>query len=79
MRPGGDQKIDYEYILNGTYSIFAFIEPLGGTHHASVHEQLKIHNCIKYKHYKSSKKHKFFTSYNHALNALTCIYWMIRI
>ena len=38
MRPGDDQKIDSEYIRNGTCSIFAFVEPLGGTHHVSVHE-----------------------------------------
>lgn len=56
MRPGGDQKIDSEYIRNGTCSIFAFIEPLGGTHHVSVHEQLKNYSCTKYKQYKSSKK-----------------------
>lgn len=38
MRPGDNQKIDSEYIRNGTCSIFAFIEPLGGRHHTSVHE-----------------------------------------
>lgn len=38
MRPGDDQKIDSEYVRNGTCSIFAFVEPLGGTHHVSVHE-----------------------------------------
>ena len=38
MRPGDDQKIDSEYIRNGTCSIFAFVEPLGGTHHVSVRE-----------------------------------------
>lgn len=38
MRPGDDQKIDSEYIRNGTCSIFAFIEPLGGKHHVSVRE-----------------------------------------
>ena len=38
MRPGEDQKIDSEYVRNGTCSIFAFVEPLGGTHHVSVHE-----------------------------------------
>ncbi len=38
MRPGDDQKIDSEYVRNGTCSIFAFIEPLGGKHHASVRE-----------------------------------------
>ena len=30
MRPGNDQKVDSEYVRNGTCSIFAFVEPLGG-------------------------------------------------
>ena len=38
MRPGDNKKIDSEYIRNGTCSIFAFIEPLGGKHHVSVRE-----------------------------------------
>lgn len=38
IRPGDDQKIDSEYKRNGTCSIFAFVEPLGGKHHVSVHE-----------------------------------------
>ena len=38
MRPGDDRKTDSEYKRNGTCSIFAFVEPLGGKHHASVHE-----------------------------------------
>ena len=38
MRPGDAQKIDSEYVRNGTCSIFAFIEPLGGKHHVSVRE-----------------------------------------
>lgn len=38
MRPGDHQKIDFEYVRNGTCSIFAFIEPLGGKHHVSVRE-----------------------------------------
>lgn len=38
MRPGDDHKIDSEYKRNGTCSIFAFVEPLGGRHHVSVHE-----------------------------------------
>ena len=38
MRPGDNRKIDSEYIHNGTCSIFAFIEPLGGRHHVSVKE-----------------------------------------
>lgn len=38
MRPGSDQKTDTEYIRNGTCSIFAFVEPLGGRRHVSVRE-----------------------------------------
>ena len=38
MRPGDNQKIDSEYVRNGTCSIFAFVEPLGGRHHVSVRE-----------------------------------------
>lgn len=38
MRPGKEQKIDTEYVRNGTCSIFAFIELLGGKHHVSVRE-----------------------------------------
>ena len=38
MRPGDDQKVDSEYTRNGTCSIFAFVEPLGGKHHVSVRE-----------------------------------------
>lgn len=34
-RCGDTEKIDYEYVRNGACSIFAFIEPLGGRHHAS--------------------------------------------
>lgn len=30
MRPGDIQKTDSEYVRNGTCSIFAFEEPLGG-------------------------------------------------
>ena len=36
MRPGDDKNVDSEYTRNGTCSIFAFIEPLGGMHHVSV-------------------------------------------
>ena len=36
MKPGSDRKTDSEYVRNGTVSIFAFVEPLGGTHHVSV-------------------------------------------
>lgn len=38
MRSGDTKKIDSEYVRNGTCSIFAFIEPLGGKHHVSVRE-----------------------------------------
>ena len=38
MIPGSDRKTDSEYIRNGTVSIFAFVESLGGTHHISVRE-----------------------------------------
>lgn len=38
MRPGDNKKVDSEYVRNGTCSIFAFIEPLGGRHHVSVRE-----------------------------------------
>ena len=38
MRPGDIQKVDSEYVRNGTCSIFASVEPLGGRHHTSVHE-----------------------------------------
>ena len=38
MRPGDIQKVDSEYVRNGTCSIFAFVEPLGGRHHTTVHE-----------------------------------------
>ena len=33
VRPGDNQKTDSEYKRNGTCSIFAFVEPLGGRHH----------------------------------------------
>ena len=38
MRPGDTQKIDSEYVRNGTVSIFVFVEPLGGKRHVSVRE-----------------------------------------
>ena len=38
MRPGNTQKIDSEYVRNGTCSIFVFVEPLGGIRHVSVRE-----------------------------------------
>jgi len=39
MRPGDEQKIDSEYTRHGTCSIFAFVEPLKGRHHVSLHKQ----------------------------------------
>lgn len=38
MKPGSDKKLDSEYVRNGTCSIFAMIEPLGGWHRVSVRE-----------------------------------------
>ena len=38
MRPGDNKKVDSEYVRNGTCSIFAFVEALGGRHHVSVRE-----------------------------------------
>jgi hypothetical protein len=38
MRPGDDLKTDAEYVREGTCSIFAFTEPLGGIRHVSVRE-----------------------------------------
>lgn len=38
MTPGSDKKLDSEYVRNGTCSIFAMIEPLGGWHRVSVRE-----------------------------------------
>lgn len=38
MIPGHDRIEDSEYVRNGTCSIFAFVEPLGGWHHQSVRE-----------------------------------------
>ena len=37
-RPGDTEKIDSEYVRNGTCSIFVFVEPLGGVRHVSVRE-----------------------------------------
>jgi len=39
MRPGDCKKVDAEYQRNGTCSIFAMVEPLGGRHHVSVRER----------------------------------------
>lgn len=38
MRPGDNKKVDSEYVRNGTCSIFAFIEPLGGRHRVCAEE-----------------------------------------
>lgn len=38
MIPGSDRKTDSEYVRNGTVSIFAFVELLGGVPHVSVRE-----------------------------------------
>lgn len=38
MRPGDSQKIDSEYVRNGTCSIFVFTAPLEGIRHVSVLE-----------------------------------------
>ena len=42
MRPGDNKKIDSEYVRNGTCSIFAFIEPHSGRHHASAVPQMPL-------------------------------------
>ncbi len=39
MRKGSNQKIDSEYVREGTCSIFVFTEPLGGVRHLSVRAQ----------------------------------------
>ena len=36
MRSGSNRKVDSEYVREGTCSIFAFVEPLGGRHHVDV-------------------------------------------
>lgn len=36
MRKGSNQKIDSEYVREGTRSIFVFTEPLGGVRHVNV-------------------------------------------
>jgi hypothetical protein len=38
LRPGDNLKTDSEYVREGTCSIFAFTEPLGGIRHVSVRE-----------------------------------------
>ena len=38
-RKGSDQKIDSEYVREGTCSIFIFTEPLGGVRHVNVRKQ----------------------------------------
>lgn len=39
MRKGSNQKIDSEYVREGTCSIFIFTEPLGGVRHLDVQNQ----------------------------------------
>ena len=39
MRIGSNQKIDSEYVREGTCSIFVFTEPLGGVRHLNVRNQ----------------------------------------
>lgn len=39
MRKGSDQKIDSEYVREGTCSIFIFTEPLGGVRHVDARKQ----------------------------------------
>ena len=39
MRKGSDQKIDSEYVREGTCSIFIFTESLGGVRHANARKQ----------------------------------------
>lgn len=39
MRKGSNQKIDSEYVREGTCSIFVFTEPLGGVRHLNVRDQ----------------------------------------
>ena len=39
MRKGSNQKIDSEYVREGTCSIFVFTEPLGGVRHVSARPQ----------------------------------------
>lgn len=39
MRPGDNKKVDSVYVRNGTCSIFAFVEPLGGRHRVCVKER----------------------------------------
>lgn len=45
MRPGDTQKIDSEYIRNGTCSIFVFVEPLVVVQHVSVQEHRTEVDC----------------------------------
>ena len=62
MRPGDDLTIDYEYVREGTCSIFAFTEPLKGERHVSVREQrtaidwAKEIQCLVDEHYPDARK-----------------------
>ena len=35
IKPGSEKKVDYEYVRQGTCSIFLFTEPLAGWRHAA--------------------------------------------
>ena len=39
MRPGRPERIDYEYIRNGTCNVFVMVEPLRGWRHLTVTER----------------------------------------
>ena len=62
MKPGKVKKTDYEYVRNGTCSIFVFTEPLNGWRHMSVKEHRtkidwaqQIHELLTV-HYPDKKK-----------------------
>ena len=61
MRPGNDQKVDSEYVRNGTCSIFAFVEPLGGAHHVSVREHRTDNGVILHQAIYSSKPNEYLS------------------
>ena len=42
MIPGSGWKTDSEYVRNGAVSIFAFVEPLGETHHVRIREHRAV-------------------------------------
>ncbi len=57
MRPGDTQKIDSEYVRNGTCSIFVFVEPLGGVRHVSVRERRTVVDWAEEIRYHYTPKH----------------------